>query len=451
MHKFGFHPLSLVFLFSLLMGQFSCAELLTNSVGMKLTGQVLPSLAPMLEKATPAVVNISSSTTTRVVDNPLFNDPFFRRFFNLPEQKQEKQTQSRGSGVIINASKGYVVTNHHVIEKADKISVTLLDGRQLNAKLIGTDPETDIALLKIPTGNLAALPSGNSERLRVGDFVVAIGNPFGLGQTVTSGIVSALGRSGLGIEGYEDFIQTDASINPGNSGGALVNLRGQLIGINTAIIAPGGGNVGIGFAIPTNMMNQVVGHLVEFGEVRRGTIGIRIQDLTPELANAFGLKGKKGALIAAVERGTPAERAGLRASDLITAINNKPVYSSSDVRNSVGLLRVGERVKVTFIRKGHIRHLYVTIAGNEHRIDGGKISLYLEGAVLKDIPAGIQVYKVTQNSNAWKIGLRWGDVIIGLNRRKIKDIKDLTQRLTQYTARSIQVRRDSEVLSIPLN
>ena len=450
MHKFRFHPLLLVFLFSLLMGQFSCAELSTKSVGMKLAGQILPSLAPMLEKATPTVVNISSSTTTRSVDNPLFNDPFFRRFFNVPEQKQEKQTQSRGSGVIIDARKGYVVTNHHVIEKADKISVTLLDGRQLNAKLIGTDTETDIALLKIPTDNLTALPSANSERLRVGDFVVAIGNPFGLGQTVTSGIVSALGRSGLGIEGYEDFIQTDASINPGNSGGALVNLRGELIGINTAIIAPGGGNVGIGFAIPSNMMNQVVGHLVEYGEVRRGTIGIRIQDLTPELANAFGLKGKKGALIASVEQGTPAERAGLRASDLITAINNKPVYSASDVRNSVGLLRIGERIKVTIIRKGRTRHLYATIAGT-HRLEGGKISLYLKGAVLKDTADGIQVYKVIQNSNAWKVGLRWGDVIIGFNRRKINNLEDFTQRFSRYTARSIQVRRDGEILSISLN
>jgi serine protease DegQ len=450
MYNFRFHPLSLVFLFSLLMGQFSCAELSTNSVGMKLAGQVLPSLAPMLEKATPAVVNISSSTTTRVADNPLFNDPFFRRFFNLPEQKQEKQTQSRGSGVIIDARKGHVVTNHHVIEKADKISVTLLDGRQLNAELIGTDPETDIALLKIPTDDLTALPLANSERLRVGDFVVAIGNPFGLGQTVTSGIVSALGRSGLGIEGYEDFIQTDASINPGNSGGALVNLRGRLVGINTAIIAPGGGNVGIGFAIPSNMMNQVVGHLAEFGEVRRGTIGIRIQDLTPDLANAFGLKGKKGALIASVERGTPAERAGLRASDLITAINNKPVYSASDVRNSVGLLRIGERVKVTIIRKGRTRHLYATIAGT-HRVESGKISLYLEGAVLKDTSDGIQVYKVIQNSNAWKVGLRWGDVIIGFNRNKINNLADLTQRFSRYTVRSIQVRRDGKTLSIPLN
>jgi len=444
MYKFNFRPLSLVLLL-LLIGQSSCAELLTSSVG----GQFLPSLAPMLEKATPAVVNISSSTKTRVSDNPLFNDPFFRHFFNIPKQKQEEK-QSRGSGVIIDARKGYVVTNHHVIEKADKISITLLDGRQFDADLIGLDPETDIALLKVPADRLTALQLADSEHLRVGDFVVAIGNPFGLGQTVTSGIISALGRSGLGIEGYEDFIQTDASINPGNSGGALVNLRGELIGINTAIIAPGGGNVGIGFAIPSNMVNKIVQHLIDFGEVQRGTLGIRIQDLTPDLANAFGLNGKKGALIAEVEPGTPAEKAGLRSSDLIIAVNNKQVSSATELRNHIGLLRIGERVKITFIRKGRIRHLYVTIADN-NQVEGGDISLYLDGALLKDTPNGIQVYKVTQNSNAWKVGFRHGDIIIGFNRNKIKDLDNLTQRFKKYTSRSIQIHREGEILSLRLN
>jgi len=446
MQKFNYHPLWLLLL--LLMGQFSCAELSTSSVVGSPVAQVLPSLAPMLEKVTPAVVNISSSTQTRGVDNPLFNDPFFRRFFNIPEQKREKQ--SRGSGVIIDARKGYVVTNNHVIEKADKVSVILLDGRKFNADLIGTDTETDVALLKIRADNLTALPLADSEYLRVGDFVVAIGNPFGLGQTVTSGIISALGRSGLGIEGYEDFIQTDASINPGNSGGALVDLRGELVGINTAILAPGGGNVGIGFAIPSNMVNQIVQHLVDFGEVRRGTLGIRIQDLTPDLANAFRLEGNKGALITEVERETPAEKAGLRSGDLITAVNDKSVNSATDVRNRIGLLRIGERVKLTIIRKGRTRHLYATIA-DTHRVEGGNVSRYFEGAILKDTPNGIQVYSVTRNSNAWKVGLRQGDLIIGFNRREIKELEELAQRFNRYTARTIQIRRDDDVLSIRLN
>jgi Do/DeqQ family serine protease len=301
----------------------------------------------MLEKAMPAVVNISSAQT-QISNNPLLNDPIFRHFFNIPAQK----THSRGSGVVIDARKGYVVTNHHVIEKANEITVNLQDGREFKAEIIGTDPETDVALMKIPAENLTTLPSANSDQLRVGDFVVAIGNPFGLGQTVTSGIVSALGRSGLGIEGYEDFIQTDASINPGNSGGALVNLRGELIGINTAIFAPSGGNVGIGFAIPSNMVQQVVQHLVQFGEVQRGSLGIRIQELTPQLASALGLENShKGAVVTEIAVDSPAEKAGLQPADVIVAINNQPVNRVSEVRNRVGLLRIGEKVALTVLRR----------------------------------------------------------------------------------------------------
>jgi serine protease DegQ len=440
MYKLTNKSLWLVLLM-LLMGQPTFAEWSTGAAR-----QLLPSLAPMLEKVLPAVVGISS-TSTRV--NPLLNDPFFRHFFNLPEQKPEKQ--SRGSGVVINARRGYVVTNHHVIDKADEIFITLRDGRQFSASVIGADPETDVALLKAPAESLTALPFANSDKLRVGDFVVAIGNPFGLGQTVTSGIVSALGRSGLGIEGYEDFIQTDASINPGNSGGALVNLRGELVGINTAIIAPGGGNVGIGFAIPSNMVRQVVPHLVQFGEVRRGRLGIHIQDLTPDLAAEFGLRSnQKGAVVVKVERGTPAQKAGLRVSDIITAINNKAVNSASDVRNRIGLLRIGERVKITVVRRGRTRHLYAVIADTD-RVDGGKLSEYLQGAVLKDSTEGVQVYKVTRGSNAWEMGLRRGDVIIGFNRRRVKDLEYLTQRFSRYTPYSIQIRRGDEILSIRLN
>jgi S1-C subfamily serine protease len=251
-------------------------------------GSELPSLAPMLERTTPAVVNIATYTTVQV-RNPLLEDPFFRRFFNVPDQRRYRRTQSAGSGVVVDAQRGYIVTNHHVVNRADEVAVTLADGRTVTAELVGADPQVDLAVLKVAPEDLTQIEFADSTALRVGDFVVAIGNPFGLNQTVTSGIVSALGRSGLGIEGYEDFIQTDASINPGNSGGALVDLSGRLVGINTAIIAPSGGNVGIGFAIPANMVRAVMAQIIEHGQVRRGYLGLDVQALNADLADAFGL------------------------------------------------------------------------------------------------------------------------------------------------------------------
>jgi Do/DeqQ family serine protease len=320
----------------------------------------LHTLAPMLRAITPGVVGISVHGRVRET-NPLLRDPLFRRFFNLKEQPVEREMQAVGSGVIVDAARGYILTNAHVVEHATSIKVTTKDNRQFEARLIGRDPQTDIAVLRIAAHDLTAVPLGDSSRLEVGDFVLAIGNPFGLGQTVTSGIVSALGRSGLGIEGFEDFIQTDASINPGNSGGALVDLRGRLVGINTAILAQGGGNIGIGFAVPINMARAVMDQLIRYGAVKRGRIGVVIEDLTPELARSLGTRHSQGAVIARVEPGSPAAAAGLRRDDLILAVDGSPITSGSDLRNRIGLDRIGDAVALTVDRGGRQRTVDVRI------------------------------------------------------------------------------------------
>src|SRR5580700_2901261 len=324
-------------------------------------GAPVQTLAPVVSRITPGVVGISVRGRVRE-DNPLLQDPMFRRFFNLQQQPVERETQATGSGVIVDAAQGYVMTNAYVVENANSIEVTTKDNRRYTAKLIGTDGDTDIAVLQIPAGSLTAVPMGDSDRLQVGDFVLAIGNPFGLGQTVTSGIVSALGRSGLGIEGYEDFIQTDASINPGNSGGPLVDLQGQVVGINTAILAPGGGNIGIGFAVPINMARRVMEQLVRYGEVKRGRIGVAIQDLTPDLARAMSTQHTTGAVIARVESGSPAEHAGLRTGDLVVAANGVPIRSGTQLRNMIGLSRIGDEVDLTIDRRGAEQRVPVRVA-----------------------------------------------------------------------------------------
>ena len=397
-------------------------------------GQDLPTLAPMLKETTPAVVNIATRGRLRVRENPLLADPFFRRFFNLPSTPRERQTQSVGSGVIVDGEQGYVLTNNHVIANADQIVVTLRDRRQFAAELIGTDPDTDIAVLRIPAEDLTTLRMGDSDRLEVGDFVVAIGNPFGIGQTVTSGIVSALRRSGLGIEGFEDFIQTDASINPGNSGGALVNLRGDLIGINTAIIGPGGGNVGIGFAIPINMAREVMDQLVTYGEVRRGRLGVHAQDITPEIADALGVDLDQGAIITQVMRGSPAANAGIKAGDLVIAADGEPVRSATHLRNKIGLLRVGETIELTVLRDGD-RHtlsakleepeqLQMRGGGTVRRLSGATFAPLTEESTLFGRVEGIAVVDVERGSPAWQIGLRKRDVIVAVNRRPVHDLED---------------------------
>ncbi|HXH02854.1 MAG TPA: DegQ family serine endoprotease [Candidatus Competibacteraceae bacterium] len=401
-------------------------------------GQPLPSLAPMLERATPAVVNIATLSRVPTRRNPLLDDPFFRRFFAIPDQPRERTVQSQGSGVVVDAGRGYIVTNHHVVEGADAIQVTLRDGRKFDAKVIGSDPETDIAVIKIEARNLTALPLADSDQLRVGDFVVAIGNPFGLGQTVTSGIVSALGRSGLGIQGYEDFIQTDASINPGNSGGALVNLRGELVGINTAIIAPGGGNVGIGFAVPSNMVQKLMEQLVRYGEIQRGQLGITTQDLNAELAQAFGIPANGGAVVTEVLPGSAAERAGLKPGDVITAVNGKPIQSAGALRNAIGLLRVGDNVTLDLLRNGRLQQVTARIREfTAAQAKGASIDARLTGATFKDIVPGdplhgrvegVLVADVARGSPAARAGLRPGDVITGVNRQAVTNTEEL-QRL----------------------
>jgi serine protease DegQ len=306
---------------------------------------------------TPGVVNIAVRSRVERSPNPLFDDPFFRRFFDLPAVPREREVLSAGSGVIVDAARGYILTNGHVVANPAEIQVTLKDRRTYPARLVGSDPATDVALLQIGVRDLTAVPFGDSDRLEVGDVVIAIGNPFGLGQTVTSGIVSALGRSGLGLEGYEDFIQTDASINPGNSGGALVNSKGELVGINTAIIGPTGSNIGIGFAVPANMAKAVMAQLVEHGEVRRGRLGITIEDLTPARADDMHLELPGGAVITHVEPGSAAARAGIAPGDVIVRANGQPIQDAGDLRNLVGLLPVGTALQIVLYRDGRERAL----------------------------------------------------------------------------------------------
>jgi len=325
----------------------------------EMDGAPMHSIAPVVSRVTPGVVGISVRGRVRE-DNPLLQDPLFRRFFNLQQQPIERETQATGSGVIVDAAQGYVLTNSHVTENGNSIEVTTKDNRKFKARLIGRDPDTDIAVLQISGSNLTAVPMGDSDRLQVGDFVLAVGNPFGLGQTVTSGIVSALGRS-PGIEGYEDFIQTDASINPGNSGGPLVDMQGRIVGINTAIVAPSGGNVGIGFAVPINMARQVMNQLISYGEIKRGRIGVAIQDLTPDIAQALGTTYTQGAVIARVEQGSPAERAGLRTNDLVVAVNGAPIHNGAELRNRVGLSKIGDAVDLTVVRGASERTVAVRI------------------------------------------------------------------------------------------
>ena len=400
-------------------------------------GEPLPSLAPVLKQVTPSVVNVNTQTRVRV-RSPLMDDPFFRRFFNVPNQQRERIAQSLGSGVIVNAEKGYVLTNNHVIAGADEIFVGLKDGRSLEAKLIGTDPDTDLAVIQIPAENLTALQLADSDELQVGDFVVAVGNPFGLGQTVTSGIVSALGRAGLrGLE-YQNFIQTDASINPGNSGGALINLRGELVGINSAIFTPSGGNVGIGFAIPASMARHVMDQLTEFGEVRRGTFGIVVQNLTPELAGAFSVEPGRGALVAEVAADSVADDAGLQPGDVILRMAKRDINSAQNFHNAEGRLAIGESLKVEYLRKGKKRNARLTIQPVPI-VKGVDLDFRLEGASFTDllerhkkqVLSGVLIEQLDTRSRLARQGLSVGDVITSVHREKVRNLSDFRKALEQ--------------------
>ena len=406
-----------------------------------LTADEVPSLAPLVKESAPAVVIVATQGKLQQPQtqepHPFFDHPFFERYFGERPNPQPRRPRAMGSGVIVDAENGYLLTNHHVIDNAEQITVALTDRREFEAEVVGADPETDIALLKIDADSLTALPFADSNELQVGDYVVAIGNPFGLGQTITAGIVSAVGRSGLRLESYEDFIQTDAAINVGNSGGALINLKGELVGINTAIFSGRGGNIGIGFAIPINMARQIMDQLLTHGEIQRGRIGVQIQDLIPDLAEALGTSHERGAVVAQVIPGTPAEAAGIQIGDVIVEMNGEPVVGSSDLRNKVGLLRVGDAVRLTIERDGKPMTIELAVGErSEVALGAGSQIPQLKGVVLGPLTPssplheeveGVLVVEVEVDTPAWNAGLREGDVIVEVNRREVKSTDEILE------------------------
>jgi serine protease Do/serine protease DegQ len=420
-------------------------------------GVPMPSLAPIVKRASPAVVNIATrgTVTDRGQRNPLLEDPFFRRFFDVPEQgPRQHQFQSAGSGVVVDAKQGLIITNAHVVENATEITVTTIDGRDYKATVVGSDAASDVAVVKVKDAKLAEIALGDSSKAEVGDFVLAIGNPFGLQHTVTYGIVSALGRSGINPDGYEDFIQTDASINPGNSGGALVNLRGELIGINSAILSRSGGNIGIGFAIPSNMVRSVMDQLVKYGEVKRGILGVNIQTVTPDLADKLGAADLQGAFVQQVVEGSAADKAGIKAGDVITTVNGSAVRSAAELRNRIGLMRIGESVDLGLVRDGKPKHVTAIVqsraaGGGEETGAAGDLPHALDGADLGDAPGGgVLVRSIEPGSPASQQPLKANDVITAADRHAVTTLKDLKAAVKDQTSVLLTVRRGATTLKL---
>ena len=387
---------------------FSAQAALPNAVG----GKPVTSLAPLVEAASPAVVSIRVTQERRTP-------------FGMPAE-----ASGGGSGVIVDAENGYILTNHHVVGQADEIEVSLIDGRTFDAEMVGSDAATDIALIKVDAEDLSEMPIGDSNDVRVGDFVIAIGSPYGLTHTVTSGIVSALGRTGLSRDGYEDFIQTDASINPGNSGGALVNMNGELIGINSVIISRSGGNVGIGFAVPTEIASSIMGQILDFGEIRRGLLGVNIQTIDPEAAETLGADIEGGAIITRVFPNSAAEDAGLEVGDIIVAVNDKKIASGTELRNTIGLLRSGDSVNIRYLRDNQSRSTSAKLGRAEDQLlSGADIHPGLAGASFAPAStssdSGVEVTNVEEGSPAAQRGLRAGDVITAVNRVLVRNLRDL--------------------------
>jgi Do/DeqQ family serine protease len=415
----------------------------------------LPSLAPLVERVSPAVVNIRVSQTVSTGGH--FGDEAFRRFFGLPDVPGggQREVASAGSGVIVDAENGYILTNHHVVDQADQIQISTMDGEVFDAEIVGSDAATDIAVIKVDAKGLTDMPIGDSERVRVGDFVLAIGNPFGLGHTVTSGIVSALGRSGISRDGYEDFIQTDASINPGNSGGALVNLRGELVGINSAIISRTGGNVGIGFAVPTEIASSIMRQILDFGEVRRGLLGVSIADINPEVAEALNSPVSSGALITRVEPGSAAEDAGLEVDDIIVGVNDKRIAGAAELRNTIGLMRSGDDVEIEYFRDNDKRKTSTSLGQQLTAASvGAEIHPGLVGAQFAESSAsrddGVEVTAVEPGSPAAQRGLRAGDVITAINRRPVRSLDELNEIASSSRILFLLVQRGDRALMLQI-
>ena len=414
-------------------------------------GQPVASLAPLVEEASPAVVNIRVSQT--VTRRNSFGDDAFRRFFGLPDDGggSSREIASAGSGVIVDAERGYILTNHHVVGDADAIQISLIDGSVHDAEIVGSDPATDIAVIKVDAEGLTEMSIGDSTSARVGDFVIAIGNPFGLGHTVTSGIISALGRSGISRDGYEDFIQTDASINPGNSGGALVNMNGELIGINSAIISRSGGNVGIGFAVPTEIASSIMNQILDFGEIRRGLLGVNIQTIDAQAAEALGNDIESGALITGIQSESAAEIAGLAVGDIIIEVNEKKVDGAAELRNRIGLLRSGEQVDIKYLRDNEVFFAQAELGqAQSQMVLGEEIHPGLAGSIFAAATTtgenGIEINEVQEGTPAAQRGLRTGDLITHVNRLSVQDLQDLREVASRYDILFLNVRRGDRAL-----